>query len=212
MRPFVVKLTACGRQAWQRFTQAHADERNAEGFPPHLTGPWSKLRGYAARLALIVHCLRWAAGEVQGQDVDGESMDRAAILVDYFKSHARKVYAIMDADPRAAAARRLVRWITQTGLWQFTRRDAYRAMRGTCQTVENIDPILSLLEKHGYVRPLPPDGDIRPGRKPSPVFEAHPSLFTQAPGVESPDSDGDCVHSGQSVQGRDDEVCEGEVS
>jgi hypothetical protein len=47
-RPFVVKLTTTGRQAWQRFTQAHADERNAEDFPPFLIGPWAKLRGDGA--------------------------------------------------------------------------------------------------------------------------------------------------------------------
>src|SRR5262249_2196226 len=29
-RPVVVNLTACGRDAWVRFTQAHADERNAD--------------------------------------------------------------------------------------------------------------------------------------------------------------------------------------
>jgi hypothetical protein len=209
----VVKFTACGRQAWQHFTQAHADERNAEDFPPHLNGPWSKLRGYAARLALIVHYLRWAAGEVEGEDVDGESMARAALLVSYFKSHTRKAYAVMDADPRAAAARHLVRWITQGGVEHFTRRDAYRAMRGACKTVEDIDPILSLLEKHGYVRPRPPEGDNRPGRKPSPGFEAHPSLFAQnAEGLDA-GGNGDSVHSGHSVQGSEgeDAVCEGEV-
>jgi hypothetical protein len=213
-RPFVVKLTDDGRRAWQLFTERHAAERNADDFPPHLIGPWSKLRGYAARLALVLHYLRWAAGEVQGEDVDGESMTRAARLVDYFKAHARKVYAVMDADPRAAAARRLVRWIAQAGVRRFTRREAYRAMRGPCKTVEDIDPVLTVLEKHGYVRPLPLEGGNRPGRKPSPVFETHPSLLAQNPAAESFDADGDgsCVHSGHSVQGCEDDVWEGEVS
>src|SRR5262249_25555502 len=182
--PFVVRLPAGGRQAGRRSPQAPADERNAEASPPHLSGPWSKLRGYAARLALIVHFLRWAAGEVPGEDVDGESMDRAARLVDYFKSHARKVYAVMDADPRAAAARRLVRWISQAGRAQFTRRAPSRPLRGTCKPVEDIAPTLSLLEKHGHVRPPPAEGVNRPGRKPSPVFEVHPSLFAQNPAGE----------------------------
>jgi hypothetical protein len=177
-RPFVIKLTTEGRQAWQHFTQGHADERNAEDFPAHLAGPWSKLRGYAARLALIVHYLRWACGEFESDqaDVDGESMNRAARLVGYFKAHARKVYAAMDADPRAALARRLLHWVADESLPQFTRRDAYRALRGGCKRVEDLDPVLDLLERHGYVRPLPTTDGNRPGRKASPTFETHPAL------------------------------------
>ena len=42
-----------GRSAWQQFTDDHAAERNARDFPGCLSGPWSKLRGYTARLALL---------------------------------------------------------------------------------------------------------------------------------------------------------------
>jgi hypothetical protein len=141
-------------------------------------------------------------------------MDRAALLVEYFKSHARKVYAAMDADPTTAAAGRVLRWLTQGRVGRFTRRDAYRAMRGhTCRTVDDIDPILSLLEKHGYVRSLLPEGDNRPGRKPSPGFETHPSLFAQKGAAEDLDAGGaDCLHSGHSVQRCEGDVWEGEVS
>jgi DNA polymerase-1 len=203
-------LTADGRRAWQRFTETHAEERNAENFPPHLIGPWSKLRGYAARLALIVHFLRWACGETQGEDVDGESMTRAALLVDYFKAHARKVYAVMDADPRLALARRLLRHVGEQRLAQFTRREAYRAMRGPCKAVDGIDPILAVLETHGYIRPVQsPAPTGRPGRKPSLTYEIHPSTLGQnghigqnaaqrRPATRKP---ADSVHYVHSVQG-----------
>jgi len=207
-RPFIVKLTSTGRQEWQRFTQQHANERNEDDFPPQLIGPWSKLRGYTGRLALILHFLRWAAGEVKDQDVDGESMERAARLVAYFKAHIRKVYAVMDADPKATSAQRLLKWIIQENRQQFTRRDSYRAMRGTCKTVDDIDPILTLLEKHGYIRPLPTSDDGRSGRKASPGFETNPLFLgqnghngqnpTERP--PEPPSEGNCVHSVHSVQ------------
>ena len=132
----------------------------------------------------MLHCLRWACDEVAGEDVDGESMTRAARLVAYFKSHARKVYAVMDADPRVALARRLLRWLTQEHLQQFTRREAFRAMRGPCKTIEDVDPPLTLLEQHGFIRPLPTREDSRPGRKPSPAFETHPACLTQTHPVE----------------------------
>jgi DNA polymerase-1 len=217
-RPFVVKLTAEGRRAWQLFTKQHAEERNADDFPPHLVGPWSKLRGYGARLALIVHYLRWACGETTCEDVDGESMTRAATLVSYFKSHARKVYATMDADPRLALARRLLRHVSREGLALFTRREAYRAMRGPCKTVEDIDPVLAVLETHGFIRPVPPPAASRPGRKASLVYEIHPSALGQngqnghnaagrPPASAPPGSSVHCVHS---VQGSEEEIGAGD--
>jgi hypothetical protein len=178
-RPYVVKLTASGRKAWRDFTRGHAAERNADDFPEHLKGPWAKLRGYCARLALIVHYLRWACGEVKGDqsDVDGDSVKRAARLVAYFKGHARKVYAVMDADPKTTVAGRLLRRLERAKRRRFTRREAYRAMRGTVGKIDDIDAVLDLLEKHGYIRPLPDPGTHRgPGRRPSPAFEVHPSL------------------------------------
>jgi hypothetical protein len=215
-RSYVVKLTADDRQAWQLFTREHARERNAEDFPPHLIGPWSKLRGYCARLALILHYLRWAAGEQVGEGVDGESMRRAAKLVAYFKAHARKVYAVIDADPRVAGARRLLQWLQANCLERFSKRDAYRAVRGAVKTVEDLDPLLNLLEQHGYVRPEVTTDRPGPGRKPSPHYEVNPLIRGQNGhnGQNSPDDvededddphdggpDPDSVHCVHSVQG-----------
>jgi DNA polymerase-1 len=211
-RPFVVKLTTDGRRAWQLFTEKHTEERNADDFPPHLTGPWSKLRGYAARLALIVHYIRWACGEIDYEDVDGESMTRAAALVAYFKSHARKVYAVIDADSRIALARRLLRIIVRDRVTQITRRDAYRAMRGPCKSVEDIDPILSMLETHGFIRPTQQPAPTL-GRKPSRIYEIHPSTFghnghngqNSAVWVLKTPSGGNSVQSVHSVQASEEE-------
>ena len=57
-RPYFVKLDQSGREEWRRFTERHASEMNADSFPPHLVGPWSKVRGMAARIALILHLIR----------------------------------------------------------------------------------------------------------------------------------------------------------
>src|SRR5262249_14410258 len=141
-----------------------------------LAGPWSKLRGYCARLALIVHYLRWAAGEVSSENVDEESVNRAARLVAYFKSHARKVYAALDADPRTADARKLVRWIAANRLRRCTKRDAHQGLRGTFKTVEDLEAILAVLQKHGLIRPEAPPDRPGAGRKPSPAYETHPQL------------------------------------
>ncbi len=181
--PCQVRLTDCGRRAWERFTTAHAAEMNAEDFPLFLRGAWAKLRGYAGRLALILHFLCWACEEVESDAeglhwVDGESMTRAAMLVAYFKGHIRKIHSAMDSDRSVGDARHLLRWICRNGKPSFTRRDAYQGTKGTFTKVELLDAPLALLEKRYLIRSQPNADDIRgPGRKPSPAFDVHPSLL-----------------------------------
>jgi hypothetical protein len=178
-RPFLVKLDASGRRAWQRFTEAHAAERNSEDFEDHLIGPWSKLRGYCARLALVIHYLRWACGEIESDtaDVDGESVERAARLVAYFKGHARKVYARMDSDPRLADARHVLKWLQRhPEPAVLTRRDVHQGLRRHTRFAnpDNLDAPLKLLEHHGYVRALPNPAGRGPGRPAADRYERNP--------------------------------------
>jgi Protein of unknown function (DUF3987) len=172
-RPHFVYLTVEGRRAWERFTEALAADLNREEVPDPIKGHLAKFKGYGARLALIVHCLRLVCGEATDENVDGESVDRAARLVAYFHSHCLKVHAALGSDTKALEATRLWKWIQQRTELTFTRRDAYRAMRGRVGRVDDLDPLLALLVKHGYVRPV----DVSrpgPGRRPSELYEVNP--------------------------------------
>jgi hypothetical protein len=165
LRPFVVGLTPDARPVWESLMNELAGEANAEDFPPHLTGPWAKLRVYAARLALVVHFLRHATGEVVNEHVDAESVRRAAKLVLYFGSHARKVLAAMAPDKRAVAARRVLLCVVRNKLDDFTRTDLYRLMRGTFHQPEDLDAPLALLVSRLYLRcctPERPEGSRGP--------------------------------------------------
>jgi hypothetical protein len=167
-RPHFLRLTTTGREGWERFTQAHADEMNTVEFPAYLRGPWSKLRGYGARLALIVHCLRQVCGETAEPDVDGEDLERATQLVAYFKSHARKVYAAMDADPTVAEARRVLECLAANPqLDDFSRRDLYQHLRYHCKRPEALDAPLRLLVEHGYLRVFTPERAGKRGPNPA---------------------------------------------
>lgn len=57
----------------------------------------SKLVGSAARLALVIHTGRWAAGEaVDLERIDAESMRRGITLARWFRDQALRVYAAID--------------------------------------------------------------------------------------------------------------------
>jgi hypothetical protein len=178
-RPYLVALSPGGREVWQRFTRLLAAERNADDFPPPLCGPWAKFRGYCARLALVVHFLRWACGEVAGDvgPVDAESMKRAAALVEYFQGHARKVYATIETDPKVADARHVLGWLTDhPEPAVFSRSDVHQGLRRHTRfaTPASLDEPLRLLQEHGYIRPVQGDGSTRPGRPAGEKFERNP--------------------------------------
>jgi Protein of unknown function (DUF3987) len=114
-RPVVVTLTPKGRAAFVRFVNdLYAQLTNPE-LPDHLRGPYAKFEGYAARLALIIHASRFVTGETAHEDVDAYSVTAAITLVNYFKVHAKRVYARLRstrADQRAETA---LQWIRAHG-------------------------------------------------------------------------------------------------
>jgi hypothetical protein len=175
-RPRYVRLTKCGRQTWERFTAYLAGELNRADLPEPIKGHLSKFRGYAARLALIVHCLRLECNEVNGEDVDGESIDRAARLIAYFRSHCLKVHAALGSDSEIEDARRVLHWIEREQRTEFKRWEVHKDIRnaGRFARLEDLDPPLERLVKQGYLRRKPQAQKER-GRPADPVFEVNPT-------------------------------------
>src|ERR1035437_6721638 len=67
-------------------------------------------------------------------------------------SHAKGVFGLMDRDPALNDAEKLVAWMVREGKTSFTVRDCFRAHQGRFQRVDAMQPILTLLEQHGYIR------------------------------------------------------------
>jgi hypothetical protein len=184
-QPRLVHLDDSGRLAWVRFTRQHAAEVNDEDFPSHLKGPWSKLRGYCGRLALLLHLLQevWSGGR---GPIDGDTIDRAAALTAYFKAHAQRVYTAMDADPRVAQARAILRWVQRHERQSFTRRELYIGIKRQtwANRVEALSSPLNLLVQHGYLREQGKPQSSG-GRPPSQAYDVHPLYLPSIPSMSS---------------------------
>jgi hypothetical protein len=106
--PKAVGLLGGAKKAWIDFYNAITAETAANDFPARLVGPWRKLRDYGARLALVMHELRWACGECRSEEMVEEVSVQAAVeLVGYLKAMATRVHAAMSAKtdlPEADAA------------------------------------------------------------------------------------------------------------
>lgn len=142
-RPVLVKLDAQAKVAWTEYYDTHAVEQ-AE-LAGDLSAAWSKLEEYAARLALVLHFVRWAAHDPKlgtAGFVDAESMNGGITLANWFKHEARRVYGILDESEAERNQRRLVEWIERRGgsasprdvqqgcRWLKSKGDADEALEG----------------------------------------------------------------------------------
>jgi replicative DNA helicase len=141
----------------------------------HLAGWAAKLAGATCRLAALFHLadhLRdgWA------QPISADTFASAACLADYLIEHARAVFDLMGADPRVDDARWLLDWVVRTDRIQFSRRDAHAAApRGRFRKAADLEPALTLLEEHGWLRRVDADpAGPKGGRPPSPRFLVNP--------------------------------------
>jgi len=111
-RPRLVTLADDGKRAWVTFYNEHAGEQvNLSGDE---AAAWSKLEGYAARLALVLHLTRWAAGDTTLREparVDEASIAAGVVLARWFGDEARRVYAILSESDDDRESRRLEEWI-----------------------------------------------------------------------------------------------------
>jgi hypothetical protein len=142
--PVVLHLTPAAKDQWRSWITGHYKEQTEESFAEHLKGPWAKMEGYCARLALIIHCCRLAAGEVKSEEIDEESVLSAWALVDYFKSHARKVYAQLRTTPADTRAQQVLKWIEKRN-GKASTRDLLRANVGGIKTASEAKRVIAEL-------------------------------------------------------------------
>lgn len=81
-----------------------------------------KERGLLARLSMILHGMRYGS-EMGSKPIDLGTLRRAMSLVEYFESHARKLYGVVDAHPARAGALKIAHWIRRKRRTTFTPRD-----------------------------------------------------------------------------------------
>ena len=127
--PHVAYFTPEGKARWEERYNAHSAEMNAADFPPFLRGPWGKLREYAGRLTLNLTLMHHAADPLADAlivpEVGPRRVDDAWKLIAYFKTHVRRVQAVIARGPgtgKTRAVKAIVEWI---------RSDAFRRSRNT---------------------------------------------------------------------------------
>jgi hypothetical protein len=89
--PNVVPMSWEARSLFKKIHDQIGRETLEPGFPLRLQGVWAKMRGYLARISLILALCRSVQDE-QPEQVEEEDVKKAARIIAYFKAHARRVY------------------------------------------------------------------------------------------------------------------------
>lgn len=139
-----------------------------------------KLVGATVRIAGLLHLAdRITTG--WGEPVSAESVERAAVIADYYTAHALAVFDLIAADPATDDAVHILDWLRrpkQNGTHRTTvkRRDVVASLRRFRGRTDTIDPALTLLEEHGYLRADRPPSTGGRGRTATITFRVHPTL------------------------------------
>lgn len=174
-RPWFVPFTENARAEMDDFrAKVRELEAGAEGLLLSFIG---KLPGLAARLALVLAYLHWAAESTEEpHEVTAQDFARATHLVEaYFLPMARRAYADATTPKAERAARRLVGIIREEGWHSFTSRDVLRLDRAGLGSAAELNPALTMLEEGDCIRAVGEPAKPQGGR-PQRLFIVNPAL------------------------------------
>lgn len=135
--PGCVHLSDAAKAKWVEFYNRHAEEQAA--LRGDLTAAWSKLEEYAARIALVLHCVRvneTQAAPADGQQLTGETMEAAIVLTEWFKYETRRVYSMLSNSSRSLDRQELIDWIKEKHQGRITARKLQQGRREFEQAAE----------------------------------------------------------------------------
>ncbi|HED54681.1 MAG TPA: DUF3987 domain-containing protein, partial [Phycisphaerales bacterium] len=115
-KPIKLPLSPQAKQAWVAFVNEHGQEQLR--YIGEDAAMWSKSAGYAARLALVIHCIRLAADDPTIEDdevIDHMSIDAGIRLSRWFANEALRIYRMMSEDENTRNQRQLVELIERQG-------------------------------------------------------------------------------------------------
>jgi len=114
--PRLVRLNRKAKAKWIAFVNKHGQEQ-----VEHVgdeAAAWSKLEGYAARFALVIHLTRSAANDpalADAEKVDEASIDAGVVLARWFAQEALRVYSTLAEDDEARERRHMLERIEGAG-------------------------------------------------------------------------------------------------
>jgi hypothetical protein len=140
--PNVVPMSREARRLFKEIHDEIGRETLEPGFPLRLQGVWAKMRGYLARISLVLALCRSVEHD-EPEQVEEEDVKNAARIVAYFKAHARRVYReLRTTTPEDLLAGEISEFLhDHGGEWTGSATELYEGLeeRGARGLPENAD-------------------------------------------------------------------------
>lgn len=172
-------LDADARASFRAFWEALEPRHKEHGDLAAIEGWAKKLPGQVLRIAAVLTLFE----DPDAMTVPGDVMDNVVALVPYLIAHAKLVADLMSEERQSklGPARAVLAWMRKKHPEEpLTTAEVQRGVHGQkwCQSTDDVDAALGLLERSGWIRWLPaPEPTGRRGRPPAPRFEAHPRVL-----------------------------------
>ena len=169
-------LSAEALEVWMRFCE-HLEPRLGDRGDLAIIRDWGgKASGLVIRIASLLHV---AKDTLHPNDISisAETISSAVRIVEYLTEHAKAAFSEMGADPIVDDAKYVLNWLSQNAEPRMSARDIFQGVKARLKRMDTLRKVLRVLAQHGYVRfAEQPKGSGR-GRRPSPIYEVHPSLW-----------------------------------
>lgn len=116
-KPVDLEFSSESKERWVTFYNEYNEETHNLSHE-YLAAAWSKLEVYAARLALIVNCIRSAQEGVNPKcdsSISLDSIKSVISLVSWFKNETKRIYGLMTESENIQDSRKVMNWIEQKG-------------------------------------------------------------------------------------------------
>lgn len=182
-RPFAVPITDA---AWEVFADWTAAVAGGPDRDTALDGFRAKAKGYAARLALVLHALTAVEPNRAVPAIDAAGMAAGVTLMRYYLAQVERVRA--GAGAGQSDAERVLAWLARCGQSAVTRRDVHRGLLRQFPKAEQLADPLRRLVQHGWLRYA--DAPSSGGRKAEAVYELRPDLCQRCQHLSARGADG----------------------
>lgn len=137
------------------------------GESDEVAASFAKIEGYAARLALVIHMIRWAEGDLDldSEVVDAASMEMGIEIAKWFREEQVRVYDVLTESEEEEVQRKLIELIQAVG-GRITASQLTRKMRAYREDIEAAEKALDNLVEAGVGvwKKSPPGTPGRPTR------------------------------------------------
>jgi hypothetical protein len=159
----LIRLEPTAKRLFVSYYNRH--NREQQQLDGDLYAAYSKLEEYAARFALVIHCVRHALGQTSYlTELDCDSMSAGIQLCEWFKNEAKRVYAVLSESELASENRKLLNWLGAQEQ-PVAIRDFYRAHRMDAEQAELLLQQFVEAELGEWVNFPPTEQGGRPFRK-----------------------------------------------